>query len=356
MCEGGELYDYIVREHGRTGRGLRGKALSPSSSHSDNGDGKKDDDDDDELRCATIIFQVLTAFETIHEDARVCHRDLKASNFVFVQRPSFLPNSLNLRVIDFGLSKYVGKEEEEEEHIGNPDRYLDEGDNGEGCSTALALAMDDISKSSRGAQNEGDSSLYSNHCHYMTSEVGAPYYVAPEVLMQRKEHQVVEDSSANTNAVSSNDNHNSDNTVGYTTKCDIWSIGVLTYLTLTGVLPIMGKDEAETVEMIMDPEMEVDFSDDTLWEPGVPMDGGKKDKKKISFAAQTFCRALLQRNPEKRPTAREALRFEWIVKHCGDGGSTPAGKIQPQPSTNSAIRTEQRRGRLCRLPSLSSPR
>jgi len=315
ICEGGELYEYIVREHGRTGRGLRGKALSPSSSYNDDGD----DDGNDELRCANIIFQILTAFKIIHEDARVCHRDMKASNFMFVRKPSFLPNSLDLRVIDFGLSKYVGRERERMVH---PDSDLYEKKNKEENST-ISVPHD--------TPHDHDK-VYSKRCHYMTSAVGAPYYVAPEVLVQGKEDHFAEQSSISSiaNDASNNNDHHNDNLVGYSTKCDIWSIGVLAFLTLTGKLPIMGRDEAETVEMIMDPDTEVDFSDDTLWgrcdadgddHNGKEDDltkGRKKNKKTISLAAQTFCRALLQRDPKKRPTAREALRFEWIIKHCGD--------------------------------------
>merc|ERR1712113_179550 len=96
------------------------------------------------------------------------------------------------------------------------------------------------------------------HYQWMTSEVGTPYYVAPEVLTQ----QVHGNSSSSEVGGSNND----DDRAGYTTKCDIWSIGVLAFLTLTGTFPVMGKDERETIQKLMEPDLTVDFSNEKLWE------------------------------------------------------------------------------------------
>lgn len=333
LCDGGELLDYVSKEHDRTGMGLRGKALSPSSTF-------QSMYEKDEGRCASIVHQILMAFFVLHEKARVCHRDAKASNFVFCSKPSYVPGSLELKLIDFGLSKFVGSPKEEKEYrrmFGTVDdvddlesQHLESSNDGYGgaiweaaktvynygfttldaqSSTATSVETDDEilkeetanDKAMPKKQNTSENELYSKHYQCMTSEVGTPYYVAPEVLnhQQRKNGED-----------------------GYTTKCDIWSVGVLAYLTLTGSLPVMGTDEAETIQKLMDPDLEIDFSDNTLWEQDGDENESREDcqprKPRISNQARKFCRALLQADPNTRPTAREALGLDWITMHCGE--------------------------------------
>jgi len=375
LCEGGELYDYIVEEHKRTGRGLRGKSLSSVSSTINDGKDANDNDHDyDELRCATIILQILIAFQFLHDDANICHRDMKASNFVFVRKPSISITSLELRIIDFGLSKYVGKQQNNDDDDDNINADIDidididsnENDNNEIDNNKTNTATinidshsnDDVNNDSNYSCDDGDNAndddegnMYSKHFRYMTSEVGTPYYVAPEVLTQQR----------------------------YTTKCDIWSIGVLAYLTLTGTLPVMGKDERETVHKLMNPNLEVDFSNKKLWYQKEEDDDddddnndnddhndnnqqttttttttrNNKNKKIISRSAQDFCRALLQRDPKKRPTAQQALRFDWIVKHCGE--SNLESKSESQPVTDvMGVHHNHNHRRHRQLPSMST--
>jgi len=380
LCEGGELYDFIVEEHKRTGRGLWGTALSSTVVDDNDDDGRDDidnnddNDDDNELRCATIIFQILTSFRYLHDDVGICHRDMKASNFVFVQKPSI---SLVLRVIDFGLSKYVGKQQNDNDKIHNSiDNNVRDKNNDKNRDSDNIENENDVNKNANSATTNFNHSynyaknncshshdhdddingdidekideglLFSNGSRYMTSEVGTPYYVAPEVLTQPN---------------------------GYTTKCDIWSIGVLAYLTLTGTLPVMGTDERDTVQKLMNPNLTVDFSNKKLWyqddEDIVVEDNDDDDKKdqekksngdtnndnnnqtsiynnkrKISRSARDFCQALLQRCPKKRPTAREALQFDWIVKNGEQLQSQP----QPLPLAATGGVHHQRE-----LPSLS---
>lgn len=106
--------------------------------------------------------------------------------------------------------------------------------------------------------------------------MGTSYYVAPEVL--------TEDS--------------------YNSKCDVWSIGVITYLILSRQLPYQGKDEQETVRFLENAENHKPKYDSMRWRTLDPQ-------------AVAFCKSLLQVDPAKRPTAREAMCHPWIVKHCG---------------------------------------
>lgn len=104
----------------------------------------------------------------------------------------------------------------------------------------------------------------------MKTKVGTPYYVAPEVL--RRE---------------------------YTKSCDIWSIGVITYILLCGYPPFYGDSDAEIFDSVRTGKF--DF-------PSPEWDD-------ISLTAKEFVRYLLQKDPKARPTAAEAMRHEWIGMH-----------------------------------------
>lgn len=106
--------------------------------------------------------------------------------------------------------------------------------------------------------------------------LGTPYYVAPEVLSEEF----------------------------YDSKCDVWSAGVIAYLILSMKLPFQGKDEVSTVHMLQDAENHLPKYDSMRW-------------KKLDPLAIDFCKSLLQVDPSKRPTARQAMSHPWIVKHCG---------------------------------------
>ena len=106
--------------------------------------------------------------------------------------------------------------------------------------------------------------------------LGTPYYVAPEVLTEEF----------------------------YDSKCDVWSAGVIAYLVLSFQLPFMGKDEESTVQILMDAESHLPKYDSKRW-------------KSLDPLAIDFCKSLLQVDPSKRPTARQAMSHPWIIKHCG---------------------------------------
>ena len=100
--------------------------------------------------------------------------------------------------------------------------------------------------------------------------LGTPYYVAPEVL--RRE---------------------------YTEACDIWSIGVITYILLCGYPPFYGDSDAEIFNSVRTGEF--DF-------PSPEWD-------EISNSAKDFVTFLLQHAEEMRPTAIEAMEHPWITIH-----------------------------------------
>ena len=100
---------------------------------------------------------------------------------------------------------------------------------------------------------------------------GTPYYVAPEVL--RRE---------------------------YNEACDIWSIGVITYILLCGYPPFYGDNDAEIFNSVRIGQF--DF-------PSPEWD-------EISDSAKNFVTFLLQKPAELRPTAFSAMDHPWITENA----------------------------------------
>ncbi|XP_042192259.1 serine/threonine-protein kinase 17B [Callorhinchus milii] len=111
---------------------------------------------------------------------------------------------------------------------------------------------------------------------------GTPEYVAPEIL----------------------------NYEPISTATDMWSIGVLTYMLLTGESPFQGEDKQETFLNIS--QVNVDYSDEVF-------DG-------ISKTAIEFIEQLLVKNPEERSSAEVCLSHLWLQ---AEDMSEPVPEIMP---------------------------
>ncbi|XP_054846808.1 serine/threonine-protein kinase 17A [Eublepharis macularius] len=99
--------------------------------------------------------------------------------------------------------------------------------------------------------------------------MGTPEYVAPEVLSYDP----------------------------ISTATDMWSVGVLAYVMLTGVSPFLGNSKQETFLNIS--QMNVNYSEDFDL---------------ISESAVDFIKALLIKRPEERATAEECLLHSWLAQ------------------------------------------
>mmetsp|Transcript_43807 Transcript_43807/g.72773 ORF Transcript_43807/g.72773 Transcript_43807/m.72773 type:complete len:198 (+) Transcript_43807:1440-2033(+) len=97
----------------------------------------------------------------------------------------------------------------------------------------------------------------------------------------------------------------------YDSKCDIWSLGVIVYILISGLPPFIDLDEEEETEALNVPfwiyvnrmqevqDKEVKFKGN-VW-------------KKVSSDAKEFLTAALQINPKKRACASDLMRHTWMT-------------------------------------------
>lgn len=111
--------------------------------------------------------------------------------------------------------------------------------------------------------------------------VGSPYYVAPEVLKKN-----------------------------YSFEADIWSLGVILYILLSGLPPFWGDNEEQIFKMVL--KGHVDFATEP-WP-------------KISSAAKDLVKRLLTMDATKRPTCSEILQHPWL-KQEGHGSDKPLDNV-----------------------------
>lgn len=101
----------------------------------------------------------------------------------------------------------------------------------------------------------------------MKTKVGTPYYVAPEVLKRE-----------------------------YTKSCDMWSIGVITYILLCGYPPFYGDSDNQIFDSVKLGRFDFPSPD---WDD-------------ISNEAKDFIHCLLKKDPSQRLIASEAMKHTWI--------------------------------------------
>ena len=122
----------------------------------------------------------------------------------------------------------------------------------------------------------------------MTTCCGSPSYVAPEVL---------EGSS-------------------YDHECDIWSLGVITYVLLSGYLPFFGETQDELFQKIMSGDYTFNYS----------------CFKGVSDDAKDFINKCLVVDPSERETAEQLMKHPWVQLENRNQGQKRANALNPSAS------------------------
>jgi len=183
-----------------------------------------------EYEASTIVRNILKALKYLH-DLDVVHRDIKPENILL-----FKKGSLEIKLADFGLSKMF------EQTV------------------------------------------------RMSSAVGSPGYVAPEVLF--------DDS--------------------YGKPVDMWSVGVIAYILLSGTPPFYHKNVRELFKKIMAADYKF---------PPEKFDS-------VSAEGVDFIKGLLVVDPEKRMSAEQALGHAWLRE------TTVASKTKLKVDAGDFVRTK----------------
>jgi len=88
-------------------------------------------------------------------------------------------------------------------------------------------------------------------------------------------------------------------TMSYSEKADVWALGVITFMLITGKPPFEGKDENTVFERVRRGRV---FYNEKIWG-------------RLSPEVLEFTKALLMYDPEKRPSAKETLELSWLAKY-----------------------------------------
>jgi len=189
-----------------------------------------------ETQARLTLRAMLQSLGYLHSNG-IAHRDIKPENIMTTVDAND-GDIFNIKLIDFGLSKAMAR----------PDKHV--------------------------SSHTGESKR--SLLHRMTSRVGTPCYMAPEMITASNE--------------------------AYGQAIDLWSVGCVFYILLSGFPPFFGETNSELFEEIR--RADVDFSDPAF--------------DNVSDTAKDLVCGLLTADPSMRLTADEALRHPFFQKELSN--------------------------------------
>ncbi len=129
----------------------------------------------------------------------------------------------------------------------------------------------------------GDAVQVSGH-HYVHLLLGNPEFAAPELIQGTP----------------------------VSLSTDVWSVGVLAYVMLSGVSPFLDESLEETCVNIC--RLDFCFPEEYFSD--------------VSQAAKDFIVSTLHQDPRKRPSSATCLQHPWVSAHSGDYSKTPLDTVR----------------------------
>jgi calcium-dependent protein kinase len=91
-------------------------------------------------------------------------------------------------------------------------------------------------------------------------------------------------------------------------KSDVWSMGVILFIILSGRVPFQGKTDSETIQKILNKPLSMNSK---AWET-------------VSEPAKRLVSKMLDKNPENRPSSQEIMMDDWFMSYTKDSITSTA--------------------------------
>lgn len=228
-----------------------------------------------ELETASVAKTMLHVLDVLHSK-HIVHRDIKPENILLMNEDDSMGQLGTVKLTDFGLARLL-----------HDDNECSSKPNGE-------TTEDDLSSTKHKFQR---SRAY--------SRVGSDYYAAPEVHMG----------------------------LGYDTPVDIYSLGVTLYVMLCGTPPSSTSFfKSEDADLSDGDSCMASISEESSQSSQCSGSELFPSELNLSSLSKDLISKMIHPDPDKRITASEALKHEWIINQAMEASQVCVSKLSLSPS------------------------